>query len=286
MSYPFIAQQTTGEPLANPWYTPGWTSQEPDYAVIPASVFELAGFPSSAVYVNISGNFFDEDGNPIGGYLTFWPSSSLTMTSNSVTTVIPQRRVGQNLYDQGSYFGSGKMFFSNGRLLVQLLATDNATVNMVPSNFTYHVEEHFLGGRQYDISVPSISTSPVDINSLIIPGSITGDNQDVDQGSFISFSVLSTELLAVDITAMTGGMSFNPTADEVQFAFINGPSNPQSGDWVNGSWASVNAPYTAQILIGPDNGGQALAVGSYTIWVKVITSPQVPVFPVGTLRIF
>jgi hypothetical protein len=286
MSYPYIVQTTTGEPLASPWYTPGFTSQNPDYQVVPVNPFEIAGFPLNAVYVNVSANYFDEDGNPVGGYLTFWPSSLVTMTSDSVTTVIPQRRVGTNLYDQGSYFGSGKMFFSNGRALVQLLATDNVTVNLSPPAFTYHVIEHFLGGREYDISVPSTSISPVDINSLIIPGSVTGAGQDDNQVNSISFSVLSTEQVAVDITAMTGGESSNPTSSTVQFAFINGPSNPQSDDWKTGSWASVNAPYIAEILVGPDNGGLALATGSYMIWVKIIATPQVPVFHVGTLRIF
>jgi hypothetical protein len=168
MSYPYIQQQTTGEPLANPWYTPGWTSQDPDYQVVPESQFSIPGFPAGALYVTVTANQFDTDGDPIAGYYSFWPSSALLFTVDGITTSIPQRRAGMNLWDEaGAYWGTGKMYLRNGNLLVNLLATDNAGVNMVPSSFTYHVKEHFFRGQEYDITVPSASNSPVDIHSLI-----------------------------------------------------------------------------------------------------------------------
>lgn len=192
MSYPDITQQTIGEPLSNPWYIPGFTSQHPIYQVIPKTPFSIPGFPSppAAVYVTVTANYFDEDGNPIGGYLTFYPSSALTFTLNSVTTVVPQRFTGQNLWDtSGNFWGSGKVYLRNGNLQVSLLATDNAGISMVPSSFTYRVTENFLGGRTYDISVPSTSVSPVDINSLIISGGFNvGNNTPISQ-NFTSQSV-------------------------------------------------------------------------------------------------
>jgi hypothetical protein len=284
LSYPNIAQQTIGEPLANPWYTPGWSAQDPDYAIIPANIYQVAGFPSDAVYVTVTANFFDDDGNPISGYLTFYPSTSVTLTSDNVTTVIPQRFVGQNLWDiPGVYWGTGKMYLHNGNLLVNLLATDNASVSMSPVNFTYSVVEHWLGGRCYDISVPSNSSSPVDINSLIIPGSVNGEVPDC---ATISIAAVSTEYLAVNISAQSGGINVNPTTDDVNFAFIAGPSEPSEEDWNAGSWASSNPPYLARILIGPANDGLVLEAGSYVIWVQIVSDSEVPVFPVGTLVIY
>lgn len=283
MSYPNIAQQTIGEPLANPWYTAGWTAQVPDYQVIPKSIFNIAGFPSSAIYVTVSGNFFDDDGNPLGGHLTFYPSSALTMTSDSATTVMPQRFVGTNLFDvAGAFWGTGKMYLRNGKLLVSLLATDNSDVSMSPVSFTYHVVEHWLGGREYDILVPSTSINPVDINSLIIPGSVNSDSEQI----IFSIASISTEFLSADISAKSGGVSFDPTSDEVDFAFISGPTEPQSEDWNAGSWVSGGPPYIAEILIGPDNSGLILAKGSYIVWCKVVTTSQVPKFSIGTLIIY
>jgi hypothetical protein len=283
MSYPYIIQQTIGEPLANPWYTPGWSSQNPDYTVVPSVPFTLAGFPASAVYVTVGGNYFDADGNPMSGYLTFWPSTSLTLTSDSVITVVPQRLSGINMWDSGDYWGDGKMYLRYGKLLTGLLATDNASVSMTPVSFTYHVKEHFLGGREYDIYVPSSSTGITDINSLIIPGSA---GEPCFDDMRITLSVLSTEYISVNISSSIGGTEVNPTSDVVQFAFIAGPSEPVSDDWNNGSWASDSAPYVAEILVGPDNGGISLVAGSYIIWVKVISDPEVPVFSVGTLIIY
>lgn len=298
MTFPPITQQTVGEPLANPWYTPGWTSQNPIYQVIPSNPFSIPGFPpSGAVYITLTGNFFDEDGNPIAGNLTFFPSSPIQLTSTvngvTVVTIIPQRNVGQSLFDTaGSFWGSGKIYLKNGVLSVSLLATDNVAVNMVPTNFTYHVTESWLGGRSYDILVPSTSTNPVDINSLIVPGSLSTvelqePDDELQEENVVEIAATSTEFLSVNVTATIGGATFNPTSDVVQFAFVAGPTEPtNAGPWYTGSWVSTNQPYTAQILIGPANGGLVLPAGQYMIWVKVVATPQVPVFQAGTLIIF
>lgn len=284
-SMPFFGQDTATEPLIDPWWTPGWTSQSPKYQVAPLNPFTIAGFPNSAVYVNVTAFFFDDDGNPISGNLTFYPSTSLTMTTvqngQNVTTVIPQRLVGYNYWDYNQS-GSGKMYIHNGQLLVSLLATDNAVASMVPASFSYHVVEHFQGGRTYDIMVPSTSANPVDINSLIIPGSINVTSP----LPLFTQAAISTQYLPVDITAFSGGTTFNPTSDEVDFAFIAGPTEPLTGDWHVGSWVSGGPPYVAQILLGPANGGLVLAAGSYIIWCRVIATPQVPIFQVGRLTIF
>jgi hypothetical protein len=169
LSYPDITQQTIGEPLANPWFTPGWTSQKPLYQLVPQTPFTIQGYPAAAVYVTVAGNYFDPDGNPLSGYLTFWPSDDLLLDVSGVITRISRRFSGTNLWDvPGALWGSGRMYLKNGKLLVSLLATDNLPAGVIPSSFTYRVEEHFLGGRKYDISVPSASVNPVDINNLII----------------------------------------------------------------------------------------------------------------------
>lgn len=290
MSYPDISRQTIGEPLANPWYIPGFTAQNPNYLVLPTSPFNLPGFPTAALYVTVIGNFFDDDGNPISGFLTFYPSAQLQLTdpSTGAVTIIPQRFVGQNLYDvPGAFWGTGQMFLKNGQLQVKLLATDNAVVSMIPTTFTYQVTENWLGGRTYDIVVPSTDTTTVDINSLIIPGTIDEAPEAAEtEEDVIAIAAVSTVYLPVNVTALLGGSPFNPTSSVVQFAFIAGPNEPQTSDWHNGAWASTNAPYVAQILIGPANGGLVLPLGSYIIWVKVISNPQVPVFSVGTLEIY
>lgn len=281
MGTPFFGQDTATEPLIDAWWTAGWTAQSPKYLVAPVNPFTIQGFPNQVVYVNVGGNYFDNDGNPLSGYLTFWPSSPLTLSVGSTTTTLLQRRTGISHFNRNQA-GSGKIYLHNGQLAVSLLATDNSAAGMVPASFSYHVKEHIFEGREYDIFVPSTSSNPVDINSLVIPGSPVSD----EQLPVFKLPVTSTVFIPANITATSGGSSFNPTADEVDFAFISGPTDPQSGDWHTGSWVSGGPPYIAQILVGPLNGGLVLAKGSYIIWCRVIATPQVPVFQVGQLTIF
>lgn len=274
-----------GQPLIDAWWTPAWTAQNQSYNLTPPNPFTEPGFPSGLKYVTIYTNRFDFDGNPLSGFFTFFPSSPIKVTDTSgVTAIFPQRFSGQNINPTGlQEFGNGKIHLYYGRLLVNLLATDNTTVT--PTSFTYHVKEHYPEGLEYDISVPKASfdgTNPVLLESLVIPG--TSSSEDID--NTIQIASVSTEYVSSDVTAMAGGIGINPTGFPVEFAFTQNGTEPQSGDWHNGTWGSTNPPYVAQILIGPANGGLVLAKGVYQIWVRVITSSQVPVISVGTLVIF
>lgn len=275
------------QPVRDAWWTPGWTAQNQSYIPVPPNQFLEQGFPPGITYVTVSGNYFDLDANPLSGFFTFWPSSAITITVSGGTTTFPQRLAGQNMTFQGiNQFGSGKVYLWNGQLSVNLLATDNA--NMTPPFFTYHVTENFFEGRQYDITVPSASTSPVDINSLIVPGSILlpGTSAPTTPDDTISQAAISTAFVPVNITAVSGGFSFNPTADIINFAFIlNGSRQPVAADWHTASWTTATPPYMAQVLVGP-SGGVNLSAGSYTIWAQIIAAPQILTFPAGYLIIF
>lgn len=267
------------QPLYDAWWTPGWTAQNDSYIDVSANIFEDPGFPGNLTYVFVTANLFDSDGDPVSGFYTFFPSSSVTITEGGVTTILPQRLVGYNETLLGlNQFGSGKIYLWHGQLMVRLLATDNS--NMNPASFTYHVKEHFLGGQEYDISVPSANTGPVDIHSLIIP------SVPADRKFLFTLAASSTEYVSADISAMVGGASFDPTAYPVNFTFMSTPGQPSSGDWHTGQWANNTAPYIAEILIGPANGGLVLSTGIYTIWAQVVTSTQVPVLEVGTLQVY
>ena len=96
----------------------------------------------------------------------------------------------------------------------------------------------------------------------------------------ISQSVLSTNDVQVPV-GVQSAISYNPTGDTVQFAFtpLTYPvTQPGSGDWHTGSWVTFPGPaYWAQALVGPANGGTALSLGTYQVWLKITDSPEVPV---------
>ena len=102
----------------------------------------------------------------------------------------------------------------------------------------------------------------------------------------ISQSVLSTNFAQVPVTIQSPD-GYDPTSDVVQFAFVL-LSYPtiEPVTWYAGSWVTFPGPaYWAQCLVGPANGGVALAIGTYQGWTKVTDSAAVPVTQSFLLKI-
>jgi Glycosyl hydrolase family 12 len=105
----------------------------------------------------------------------------------------------------------------------------------------------------------------------------------------VQISHLSTEYVLVPIAATRSGVSYNPTSDVVQFAFMpNAVQQPGLSDWVGGSWdtdtTNILYPYSAKCLVGP-SGVIALLPGAYVIFVKIEDSPETPVLTAGQLTV-
>jgi len=199
--YPGIVDYSA-DPLLPPWYIPGWTNQNEMNVVAPVSPFVLTTLPTTLTRVNVTATYTDGIGNPMGGYMTFETSNDLLVTVTGVPNTyftIMAGLVGDipvQAITAWNQEGSGKIHLIYGQLDVVLLATDNSQVTpfatpvdqysitgeqpIVPTSWVYHVKEYWLGGRMYDITVPS-ATSPVDINNLIVPGT-TYLNVEWDRG--------------------------------------------------------------------------------------------------------
>ena len=96
----------------------------------------------------------------------------------------------------------------------------------------------------------------------------------------VTQSVLSTQMLQILVTIRSPA-GYDPASDVVAMAFtpLTYPgTSPAPGNWVTGSWSTFPGPaYWAQALVGPVNGGTALAIGTYQVWLRVTDSPEVPV---------
>lgn len=109
----------------------------------------------------------------------------------------------------------------------------------------------------------------------------------------LAIFAIGTQYVEVPVTNTEG---IDPTGDNVYFAFI-GPyaSTTQAAQypptssttWYQGTWAAdVGSPYTARILVGPGLGGVlALTTGIYQVYVKIQSSPEVPVAWSGPLEV-
>ena len=166
------------DPLVTPWNIMGWTAQN-----IPQDTIQVANdinapspLPSNLVYVELTATYLDFDNNSLSGFLSFQMSESITVTSNSITYRLPARYAGRDAGltpDSLSNWGTGRIYIRRGRMAVVIMATVNSAIVTDSGNpLVYHVVEHFLGGQQYDISIPGNAVSPVDLRSLIVGGTI------------------------------------------------------------------------------------------------------------------
>lgn len=92
-------------------------------------------------------------------------------------------------------------------------------------------------------------------------------------------SVESTEYLKSTVTST----DYDVTDDVVEWAILGVHEKPTgTTTWVAGDWAPGTT--TARLLIGPD--GHELAVGEYSVWLRINDSPEIPVDKAGYLTIF
>ena len=164
--------------LVTPWNIRAWTAQ-----AIPQDTIQVANdinapapLPSNLTYVQVTAQYLDFDNNSLSGFLTFMMSESITVVSNGVTYRLAARPAGRDsmMNTLGiNNWGTGRIYIRNGRMSVTLMTTQNsAIVTDSGQPLTYHVVEHFLGGQQYDISIPSSAVSPVDLRSLVVAGTV------------------------------------------------------------------------------------------------------------------
>lgn len=97
----------------------------------------------------------------------------------------------------------------------------------------------------------------------------------------IRISVLSQETVRVPYASVdASGDIADPTGTTPEFAIVAIDTDPESGDWANGSWETstenlsisvgfqiVQSPYKARYTID----GTALAVGEYHLWLRIGT---------------
>lgn len=104
-------------------------------------------------------------------------------------------------------------------------------------------------------------------------------------------SVLSTEYVKVPVVARESGSIVDPTAEDVEMAFVDRDTEPAEADWRTAEWetdATVSPTrYIARCLVGPDGTG-VVAAGSYRPWVRIGGPyPEVPVIEAdGAIRFF
>lgn len=183
MSMPsYNGANNANDPLVTPWNIEGWTAQNipGDTIQVVPGTFSPAPFPASVIFAQLVAPYFDFDGNPLSGFLTFMMSEGITLNLNNAVYRLPARLAGRdNTMSPGgaNNWGSGRVYIRNGVASVTIMCS--AQTGLVTDSgqpLTYHVTEHFMGGQQFDITVPSNTVSPTGLRTLVVPGSVAPYN--------------------------------------------------------------------------------------------------------------
>lgn len=113
--------------------------------------------PANLSTVTVTGRYVDVLGNAIAGQVKFTARTALTDTVDNTIIINSTISVALN---------------ANGEFSVVLPATNDT--DALPVNFTYRVEEAFIGGRTYDITLPA-SPATVDLADKLPAVIATGE---------------------------------------------------------------------------------------------------------------
>jgi hypothetical protein len=80
--------------------------------------------------------------------------------------------------------------------------------------------------------------------------------------------------------AVTGPAGLDLSDLDVELAIVADGQTPDTGDWKAGTWIGSSAA----VLIGPGTSLE-LDQGTYDVYVKITSSPEIPVLPSGSIHI-
>jgi len=102
----------------------------------------------------------------------------------------------------------------------------------------------------------------------------------------IVWPVGTVEYYPVRVRPKKAGVPYDPTADPVLFQFVPKGASLDPDEWVTGIWETdADGEFWALCLVGT-GGAAVLPVGTYTVYVSVTDSPEVPQDRVGTLKLY
>lgn len=100
--------------------------------------------------------------------------------------------------------------------------------------------------------------------------------------------VITREYFRVPITLTVDGQPIDPTGLVVEWAIVATGATPTSGDWVTGSWETIDTVtpvlYLARTMVGDDTTDFPLTQNTvYDAWMRITDSPERPARLVGQI---
>jgi hypothetical protein len=163
--------------------------------------------PNNLTTVTVTGTYLDIAGDPIAGQVKFTPRAVIKNVTSNVILINSTITVTLN---------------SNGAFSQVLVATDDT--DAAPVDFTYQVEEAFIGGRNFDILLPS-NTVGGTIDLADVAPAVADDGTGALYVSQADYDSLEARVTAVEALATTAEDLFGDLTTELNSAIATSDSH-------------------------------------------------------------
>lgn len=163
--------------------------------------------PVNLTTITVTGTYLDIAGDPIAGQVKFTPRAVLKNVTSNIILINSTITV--------TLDGSGS--FSQA-----LVATDDS--DAAPLDFTYQVEEAFVGGRTFDMLLPSATVGGT-IDLADVAPAIEDDGEGTVYIDQPTYDALEARVTAVEALATSAETLFGDLSDELNAAIATSASH-------------------------------------------------------------
>jgi hypothetical protein len=163
--------------------------------------------PVNLTTITVTGTYLDIAGDPIAGQVKFTPRAVLKNTTSNVILINSTITVTLD---------------ANGAFSQALVATDD--VDAAPLNFTYLVEEAFIGGRTFDMLLPSATVGGT-VDLADVAPALSNDGEGAEYITVATYDALEARVVAVEALATTADALFGSLTSELNAAIATSTSH-------------------------------------------------------------
>lgn len=165
--------------------------------------------PVNLTTITVTGTYLDLTGEPIAGQVKFTPRAVLKNVTSNV--ILINSTITVTLDAAGSFSQA-------------LVATDDS--DAAPIDFTYRVEEAFVGGRTFDMLLPSATVGGT-VDLADVAPAVADDGTGTIYIDQATYDALEARVVAVEALATTADALFGDLSDELDAAIATSDSHVQ-----------------------------------------------------------
>lgn len=163
--------------------------------------------PVNLTTITVTGTYLDIAGDPIAGQIKFTPRAVLKNVTSNIILINSTITVTLD---------------SNGSFSQALVATDDT--DAAPIDFTYRIEEAFVGGRTFDMLLPSATVGGT-IDLADVAPALPDDGEGTTYIDQATYDALEARVVVVEGLATSAEALFGDLSDELDVAIATSDSH-------------------------------------------------------------